>query len=190
MPGLRKAIFLDKDGTLVRDVPYNINPALVEIEPSTIEGLKRFAKEDYMLIVISNQSGVALGLFDERDLLGVWKEINRQLRYHGLTIDAFYHCPHHPDGTVEAYRKTCNCRKPLPGLLFRAAADYQIDLSRSWMIGDILHDVEAGNRAGCRTILIDNGNETEWLQGPYRKPDATVKDLKQASEWVMQHSLV
>jgi len=93
----------------------------------------------------------------------------------------FYYCPHHPDGAVADLRTTCACRKPAPGLLWQAARAEGIDLARSWFIGDILNDVEAGNRAGCRTILLNNGHETEWVASPLRVPWAVAPDLDAAA---------
>ena len=172
---MNKAVFIDKDGTLITDVPYNVKPELIKLEPGAGETLQRLQKAGYLLILISNQAGVALGYFNEKDLTPVSKVIQHLLRPYSVRISAFYYCPHHPQGTVEPYNKGCHCRKPEAGMLLQAAADLKIDLSQSWMIGDILNDVEAGNRAGCQTILIDNGGETEWLPGPNRTPHFTVK---------------
>src|SRR5205085_6378312 len=96
-----------------------------------------------------------------------------------------YHCPHHPDGTVERYARACACRKPQPGLLLRAARDHDLDLARSWLVGDILDDVEAGRRAGCRTVLLDNGHETEWVLTPERLPHHIACDLAQAADLIL-----
>jgi D-glycero-D-manno-heptose 1,7-bisphosphate phosphatase len=103
----------------------------------------------------------------------------------GLVLDAFYYCPHHVKGVVSEYIKECDCKKPEPGLLYEASYHLGIDLKSSWIIGDILNDVEAGKRAGCRSILLDRGNETEWLTGKYRVPDFTVSSLQEAAEKIM-----
>ena len=99
----------------------------------------------------------------------------------GGRIAGFYFCPHHPDGTVPRYAVDCFCRKPQPGILLKAAREREIDLRASWLIGATLHDVEAGNRAGCRTLLIDNGTETEWRLGPRRVPTRIAPDLHAAA---------
>jgi histidinol-phosphate phosphatase family protein len=99
----------------------------------------------------------------------------------GAAIEGVYWCPHHPQGIVAEFTRVCECRKPAPGMLLRAAREHRLDLSRSWFIGDILDDVEAGRRAGCRSVLIDNGNETEWLRGPGREPDTVVRDMHEAA---------
>jgi D-glycero-D-manno-heptose 1,7-bisphosphate phosphatase len=102
-----------------------------------------------------------------------------------VPLAGFYCCPHHPEGTTAAYAVTCSCRKPAPGLILQAARDKDLDLVRSWMVGDILDDVEAGRRAGCSTILIDNGNETEWQLTDERRPRYLATDLTHAAEIVV-----
>jgi D,D-heptose 1,7-bisphosphate phosphatase len=177
----RRAIFLDKDGTLVDDVPYNVDPDLISLAPNAAEGLRLFSRLGYALLVVSNQSGVARGHFSEDALDPVWQRLDELLAAEGVQLDGYYYCPHHPAGSIAAYARACDCRKPEPGLLLRAAAEHDVELQTSWMVGDILHDVEAGRRAGCRTILIDNGNETEWQRGPLRTPDIRVPDLHAAA---------
>jgi D,D-heptose 1,7-bisphosphate phosphatase len=182
---LRPAIFLDKDGTVVRDVPYNADPTLIELAPGAVEGLRALSAAGYGLIVISNQSGVAHGYFAEPALDGVERRLQELLSEHGIRLDAFYYCPHHPNAAIERYRQVCECRKPAPGLVLRAASEHRIDLARSWFIGDILTDVEAGRRAGCRTALIDNGNETLWHFSPDRMPDVFAADLADAATMIL-----
>ena len=177
----RKAVFLDKDGTLVNDVPHNVDPALVMLSPNATEGLRLFSRLGYMLLVVSNQAGVARGFFPESALEAVWRRIDHLLAVEDIQLDGYYYCPHHNEGTIGEYAQDCHCRKPLPGMLLQAAAEHDIDLDASWMVGDILHDVEAGKRAGCKAILIDNGNETEWDLTPSRIPDLTAPDLHGAA---------
>lgn len=179
--GAGRAIFLDKDGTLVEDVPYNVDPDRIALAGGAAEGLRRFARMGYRLLVVSNQPGVALGRFRESALVPVHARLARLLAEEGVVLDGFYYCPHHPQGRVRPYGYTCDCRKPLPGMLLRAAAELGLDLASSWMVGDILDDVEAGRRAGCRTILLDNGNETEWQLAPLRMPDLIVPNLHAAA---------
>lgn len=183
---MNKAIFIDKDGTLIEDVPYNIDPDKIKLYPEVGSALKHLKKAGFRLVVISNQAGVAKGLFKEEDLEEVEKVLAKMLERYNVVLDSFYYCPHHIEGKVEEYAIDCSCRKPKAGLLTKAAADLNIELSKSWMLGDILNDVEAGNRAGCKTILIDRGNETEWLINEYRKPDFTVKDMKEASKKIRE----
>jgi D-glycero-D-manno-heptose 1,7-bisphosphate phosphatase len=180
-----KAVFLDKDGTLIRNLPYNVNPRFIELAPFAGEGLRLMQQLGYTLFIVSNQAGVAMGRFEERALDAVWRRLEVLLRQEGVQLTQCYYCPHHPEGIVRPYTRVCDCRKPGPGLLLRAAAQHDIDLAQSWMIGDILNDVEAGRRAGCRSIMIDNGNESEWELTPARVPDAFVTDLREAA-WLIE----
>ncbi|WP_250493374.1 HAD-IIIA family hydrolase [Caballeronia sp. GAWG1-1] len=178
---LRPAVFLDKDGTLLDDVPYNVDPLKMRLAPGAVNALALFARMDVPVVVISNQSGVALGKFDEAALADVERTLHELAARAGARLAGVYFCPHHPQGTVAKYRKICECRKPAPGMIERAARDLGLDLARSWFVGDILDDVEAGHRAGCRAVLIDNGNETLWQRGPLREPDAIAKDMHEAA---------
>jgi D-glycero-D-manno-heptose 1,7-bisphosphate phosphatase len=182
---MNKAIFLDKDGTLIPDIPYNIDPKKIILQDNAVPGLKKLQDDGFIFIVISNQSGVAREYFRENKLLAVVNKIQELFILNNLKLDGFYYCPHHPEGTSPGYNIDCSCRKPAPGLLLKAGTDHQINLKNSWMIGDILNDVEAGNRAGCKTVLIDNGNETEWLRGQYRNPDLTCKTINEAAEQIL-----
>jgi D-glycero-D-manno-heptose 1,7-bisphosphate phosphatase len=181
-----KAVFVDKDGTLIQDVPYNVDPNLVHPLPFAAEGLKILQKHGYKLFIISNQSGVAKGLFSESSLSLVFDKLQEWLSYYDVKLDGFYYCPHDRAGVVEAYAKDCNCRKPADGLFQRAALERNIDLESSWMIGDILDDVEAGNRAGCRSILINNGNETLWQLNRNRIPFSMADNLYAAAFTILE----
>jgi D-glycero-D-manno-heptose 1,7-bisphosphate phosphatase len=184
---VRKAIFLDKDGTLIPDVPYNVDPNKISISPNTIDGLIALQQEGFILLIISNQSGIARGFFDHDALLDVEHKIQSLLHEHGLSLAGFYYCPHHPEGDIAVYSIDCSCRKPKPGLILEAGLDHQIDLSQSWLIGDILHDIEAGHRAGCKAILINNGNETAWEMNADRIPEAMVQTIDEAAWYILNH---
>ena len=179
------AVFLDKDGTLVEDVPFNVDLEKLRIYPEVPAGLVALQAAGYKLIVVSNQPGIAHGYFDDAAVDRVGKELRRRLDARGIEITAFYYCPHHPQGRRDDYAVECNCRKPAEGLLYRAADEHGIDLEGSWMVGDILNDVEAGNRAGCRTVLIDRGNETEWVAGKWREPHHVASDMIEASRRIL-----
>ena len=181
-----KAVFIDKDGTLIRDIPFNVDPELISLEQGAGEGLKQLSESGYLLIVVSNQSGVALGYFREQDLAAVDSRIQDLLTPYKVQIDAFYYCPHSMAGIIKEYAIACDCRKPGAGLLLQAAKDFDIDLQGSWMIGDILHDVEAGRRAGCRTVLVNNGHETEWEVTGWRKPDHIAAHIAEAAGIICQ----
>lgn len=176
------AVFLDKDGTLLEDVPYNVDPARIALAPGAGEGLRMLAATGLPLIVVSNQPGVALGYFSKEALDAVAMRLGELFALHGATLSGFYFCPHAPaaDGGIH-----CACRKPADGLLRQAAAAHSLTLEGSWMIGDILNDVEAGRRAGCQTILIANGNETLWQPGPLRVPDYIVGRFDEAAAIVI-----
>lgn len=164
------AVFVDKDGTLVTNVPYNVDPERIALAPGAEACISQLCSRGYRVIVVSNQPGAALGLFPEQAL----KDVEQRLRHLLPALHGFYYCPHLPAAG-------CGCRKPAPGMLERAAREHGVRLASSWMIGDILDDVEAGRRAGCRTILLDNGNETEWRLGEARTPHHIARDLSQAA---------
>lgn len=176
-----RAIFLDNDGTLVEDLPHNVDPRRITLCSGAGAALRLLARLDYRFFVVSNQDGVARGQFGEADLEAVHDRLADLLFREQLTLDGFYYCPHHPNGTVARYGIACLCRKPMPGMLTQAAREHDIDLRASWMVGDILHDVEAGSRAGCRTVLVDSGNETEWRLGRHRLPTRVVTDIYAAA---------
>jgi D,D-heptose 1,7-bisphosphate phosphatase len=185
---MKRAVFIDKDGTLVTDVPYNADPAKITLAPFAGMALARLKQAGFLLVLVTNQSGVARGYFPEIMLVGVFNQLNRLLGEEGVRLDDCFYCPHHPQAVVKKYRCSCDCRKPQPGMLLEAAKKHDLDLGQSWMIGDILDDVEAGARAGCRTILLDNGHETLWQPGPCRRPSFTVPTLKAAAATILHHS--
>jgi len=176
------AAFIDKDGTLVEDVPFNVDPDKLRFTAGAVEGLRLLCEAGYRLIVISNQSGIALGRFDAEALTRLAIALRARLAAHGIELHAFHACPHAPGPFG---RPACACRKPEPGLLQEAARRHRIDLTRSWMIGDILDDVQAGHAAGCRTVLLDVGHETQWVPGPLRSPDLVEPDLEAAARAIL-----
>ncbi len=171
----RPAIFIDKDGTLVEDVPYNVDPARLRFTPRAAEALRLWRDAGYHLVVITNQCGLGRGLFDRTALSRLHDALAARLAREGVALDAFFACPH-PDALG------CGCRKPRAGLLREAARALNIDLERSWMVGDILNDVEAGHRAGCRSVLLDVGHETEWQHNVWRTPEHRCTDLLDAAQ--------
>src|SRR4051812_10798887 len=176
------AVFIDKDGTLVEDVPYNVDPTKLRLTAGAVEGLRLLSGAGYRLIVISNQSGIALGRFDATALVRLAQALRANLAAHGIELHAFHACPHAPGPFG---RPACLCRKPEPGLLHEAARRHRVDLARSWMIGDILDDVQAGHAAGCRSVLLDVGHETQWMPGPLRSPDLVERDLEAAARAIL-----
>lgn len=183
---MKAAVFIDKDGTLIYDLPYNVDPERIELREGVAEALQTLRARNYDLVLVSNQSGVALGHFEERALNKVWERLRVLLNESGAELDAVYYCPHHPQGAVAPYSIACDCRKPAAGLLERAAADRGIDLEASWMVGDILDDIEAGRRAGCRTVLLDVGSETEWQRSPLRTPHHVARDFHEVVNHILE----
>lgn len=146
---LEPAIFLDRDGTLIEDVGYLSRIEQIKLLPGAAQAVRQFNQSGRRVILVTNQSGVARGLFPESRIHEVHAHLQMLLHQQSARIDACYYCPHGPDDA-------CCCRKPKPGMLFRAAREQGIDLARSWMIGDKPSDVEAGQAAGCKAILFQS----------------------------------
>jgi D-glycero-D-manno-heptose 1,7-bisphosphate phosphatase len=151
---LRRAIFLDRDGTLNVDTGYVSRPQDVHIVEGAAEGAKLLAEAGYMLVIVSNQSGIARGMMTQAQADSVDERLLALLAQRGVSVQATYRCPHLPTGSVAAFAMDCDCRKPKPGMILQAAREHGIDLAASWMIGDGARDVEAGLAAGCRAILL------------------------------------
>ncbi|MHB8730458.1 MAG: D-glycero-alpha-D-manno-heptose-1,7-bisphosphate 7-phosphatase [bacterium] len=176
----RRAVFVDRDGVLIKEVNHLTASSQIEILPGVPESLRRLRDAGWAVVVITNQSVVARGMVTEAGLREIHRALESQLRSRGATLDAIYYCPHHPEGAVASYRVACDCRKPAPGLLLRAAADLGIDLGASVMVGDAPSDIEAGRRAGCRTVLLRAAGET-GASGA----DHVAADLAAAADWVL-----
>ncbi|MDQ3965689.1 MAG: HAD-IIIA family hydrolase [Actinomycetota bacterium] len=164
-----KAVFLDRDGTLIVNRHYGSDPNEIELLDGVVEGLVALRKAGYKLFLVSNQSGVARGYFDERTVARMHGRLQKMLDRHGAALDGLEYCPHHPEGVAPPYAVECSCRKPAPGMLRRAARKHGVNLSASWMVGDIEADIEAGRRAGARTILV--GPETSLTPPDFRAED-------------------
>ena len=157
LPPERRAVFVDRDGTLNFEVGFMRRMDQLVVLPGVVEGLRLLADAGYVFIVVSNQSGVARGLFDERRVRRINNRLRRMLRRAGIRIAAFYYCPYYIRAKVRRYRRDSPDRKPAPGMLLKGAARFGIDMSRSWLIGDRRGDIEAGYAAGCRTVLVRSG---------------------------------
>ena len=153
---MKRAVFLDRDGTINIEKEYLYQTADFEFIPGTPKAIRLLNQAGFMVVVVTNQSGVARGYYTEEDVENLHRHIDRELERFGAHIDAWLYCPHHPAGRGR-YALPCDCRKPLPGMLQEAAACYDIDMANSTMIGDKLADIEAGTAAGCRTILVRTG---------------------------------
>lgn len=174
-----RAIFLDRDGTLVEARHYPSRPEQLVLCAGIGPELAALQAAGFRLTVITNQSGIAHGYFTEADLAAMHLHLRRQLVRLGVWLDAIYACPHHPDGTVAPFNTACDCRKPAPGMLLRGADELDVDLTWSWVVGDILDDIEAGHRAGCRAVLVDHGTESIPAT-PARTPTAIARDTRHA----------
>jgi D-glycero-D-manno-heptose 1,7-bisphosphate phosphatase len=173
------AVFFDRDGTLIHDPGYLNHPDQVQVVEGAAEALKEFQVLGYNTVVASNQSGVARGIVTVEMLERIHDRLRELLAVKGATLDAIYYCPYHPDGVVPEFCKESDWQKPRPGMLLAAAQEMDIDLRRSWMIGDSDRDVEAGRNAGCKTILISSAH-SETGHRHESKPDFVAVNLREA----------
>ncbi len=180
----RAAVFLDKDGTLIEDVPYNVDPRLIRFTPGAVEGLQLLRDAGMPLVLVSNQQGLASGQISAAGFARMRSALEKLLRHAGVELAGFHVCPHQ---AARIPGLGCACRKPQPGMLRAAALELGLDLKSSWMVGDILDDIEAGRRAGCRTVLVDCGNETEWKLSPLRAPHYRCATLLDAARRILDN---
>lgn len=192
---MNKALFLDRDGIInelvyypeagIADTPVNASQLrLILGIDKLINDAKRLG---FLIIAISNQPSIGFKKIKEKDFKSIEKKITELLLTKGVSLTTSYYCFHHPFAKLSKYKKNCTCRKPKTGLFKKAAKDFNIDLSKSWMIGDGVNDIKAGKKAGCKTILLANINSTENLriiekQLDKTKPDFIVKNLLEASD--------
>ncbi len=173
------AVFFDQDGTLIRDPGCVSHPDQVELLDGAAEAVKEMQLLGYKTVVVSNQPGVAKGILTEETLEQIHGRLRELVAHKGASLDAIYYCPFHPDGAVPKYRQDSDWRKPKPGMLLAAAGELDIDLTRSWMVGDSLRDTEAGRSAGCKTILISSGHASPETNDKNR-PDHVAVNLREA----------
>jgi D-glycero-D-manno-heptose 1,7-bisphosphate phosphatase len=181
---MKRAVFLDRDGTINVEKDYLYQIKDFEFIPGVPEAIKRLNEADFLVIVVTNQSGVARGYYAEEDVESLHRHIANELKSYGAHVDAWFYCPHHSAGRG-SYALPCNCRKPLPGMLHEAACRYDIDLDNSIIIGDKIADIEAGMAAGCRTYLVRTGygKKEEPLVG---LPTTVCDDLLSAVTTLLQ----
>ncbi|MHC4574972.1 MAG: D-glycero-alpha-D-manno-heptose-1,7-bisphosphate 7-phosphatase [Planctomycetota bacterium] len=182
-----KAIFLDRDDTLIEDPGYISHPDQVKLLDGVAQALAELKNLGYKLIIVSNQAAVARGIVTEKVLGEIHDRLKQLLAEKGAYLDQIYYCPYHPDGTVAKYRKNSHWRKPNPGMLLAAAEKIDIDLSRSWLIGNNRHDVEAGLQAGCKTILVSNSLRTNQMELGGPTPDYRAVNMKEAVNIIKKH---
>lgn len=183
----RRAVFLDRDGTLHVEKGYLCRIEDVEFYPGVFRAIRQLRNAGFLVVVVTNQSGVARGYFTITEVNLLHRHIQAFMKRQGAGIDAFYVCPHHPDG-VPPFRETCMCRKGNAGLLLQAAADFDIDLSASFMIGDKVSDMEAAKNAGCRSLLVLTGHGRQTLQRISAERLPAFSDLPGAVEYILSLS--
>jgi D-glycero-D-manno-heptose 1,7-bisphosphate phosphatase len=188
--GQRGAVFLDRDGTLIEEVGYLDRPDRVELYPWSAAAVRALNLAGFRVFIASNQSGIARGFFTEATVDAVHAHISELLAAGGARIDAYYYCPHHPDGKVPEYARVCTCRKPGPGLIERAVRDHGIDPARSFVVGDRWLDIGLARRVGARGVLVRTGyGVTEEERPPEGlSADGVVDNLVGAASWILRHS--
>jgi D-glycero-D-manno-heptose 1,7-bisphosphate phosphatase len=186
----RIAAFLDRDGTMIEEVGYLDRPERIVLYPWTIDAIRALNRAGIRVVMVSNQSGIARGFFDEDMLARIHDDLAARLAEGGAHVDAYYYCPHHPDGRVPQYARSCDCRKPGRGLIDRAVAAFGIEPSRSVTVGDRWVDVSLARTVGAAGILVRTGyGAVEETRPPGGlAADAVVDNLVQAASWILSHA--
>ena len=189
----RPAVFIDRDGTLTEEVGYVNHPRRIRLLPRSAEAIRRLNAAGIPAVLVTNQAGIARGYFSAHVLRLTNEEMTRQLKEAGARLDGVYVCVHHPTEGVPPYRLDCDCRKPRPGMLERAARELGLDLAASTMIGDKAVDLEAGRAVGASGVLVRTGygeGDWEFRRDSFRvPPDHVAEDLLDAVEWVLARRL-
>jgi D-glycero-D-manno-heptose 1,7-bisphosphate phosphatase len=188
----RGAVFLDRDGTVNEEVGYLRDLEKFKLIPGAATAIRRLNEAGLPVVLVTNQSGVARGYFPESLVHDAHERLDAMLRAEGARLDGVYYCPHHPTAGNSSYTVVCDCRKPATGLLDRAARDLNLDLRQSFMVGDKWSDVELGQRAGARTILVRTGFAADdpgnVRPDHVRDPDFIARDLATAVEWILKNN--
>jgi D-glycero-D-manno-heptose 1,7-bisphosphate phosphatase len=185
---LNRGVFFDRDGTINEEVCYLSHEDQLKLIDGTAEAIKSLKKAGFKIIIFSNQAGVARGYFSEQTLNRIHQVMADMLRAQGAHLDAIYYCPHHPTAGIGFYRMDCDCRKPKPGMLERAARELKIDLSRSFVVGDKISDLEAGYAVGCRGVLVRTGYglQAEKKFSNYKfQPHHVAANIFEAARWIL-----
>jgi D-glycero-D-manno-heptose 1,7-bisphosphate phosphatase len=187
---MKRAVFLDRDGTLIEESGYLDRLERLFFFPYSVDAVRLLNRAGFAVVIITNQAGIARGIVKESFVEEAHRHIAQRLEAGGAKIDAFYYCPHYPEGTVAEYRVTCDCRKPQPGLLLRAAADLNLDLEHSFVVGDRWHDLAAGQAVGASGVLVRTGLgwRDEAAPHPGTVPDAIVDNLMDAAAWILEQT--
>jgi D-glycero-D-manno-heptose 1,7-bisphosphate phosphatase len=189
----RRAVFIDRDGTISEEVGYVNHPSRYRVFPYAAEAIKQLNEAGWLAVLITNQAGVARGYFTEEVIGAVHTLLAQELERGGARLDAIYYCPHHPSVGEPPYRFDCDCRKPRPGLIRRAAVELDIDLAASWMIGDRYSDTELARNAGTRAALVLSGygrGEWEYQRAAWRhQPDLVAENLLEAVRTITEKNV-
>jgi D-glycero-D-manno-heptose 1,7-bisphosphate phosphatase len=185
---VKPAVFLDRDGTLLQEGNYVDRLERLEFFPYTVDAVRTLNQAGFAVVIVTNQSGVARGMYPEEFVGEAHRHIEEKLNAGGARVDGYYYCPHHPEGSVEALRQDCECRKPKPGQILQAASELDLDLGRSFMVGDRWKDIEAGRAAGVRTILVRTGYGREAESTEAMGDTVVVDNLIQAAAWILRQS--
>ena len=189
----RPAVFIDRDGTLTEEVGYVNHPRRIRLLPRSAEAIRRVNAAGVPVVLATNQAGIARGYFSPQVLRLTNEEMTRQLKEAGARLDGVYVCVHHPTEGAAPYRLECDCRKPKPGMLHRAARELGLDLAASTVIGDKASDLETGRAVGAAAVLVLTGygaGDWEYRRDTFRvPPDHVAEDLLDAVEWVLAHRL-
>lgn len=184
---MKRAVFLDRDGTICQDRGYQYDPAAIDLLPGAAEALQALRSAGFALVLISNQSGIARGYFTIGQLEEFQQALNLRLSGFGLKLDGEYYCPHLPQAPLAEYELDCECRKPRPGMIHRAARELGLDPCRSFMIGDKESDMQAGRQAGCRTVrLISSGEPGAAAVPPSPETDFVANSWADAVQWILR----
>ena len=183
---MNRAVFLDRDGVITQEPPYYAHKlSQLELLPKSADAIRLLNEKEFLVVVACNQAGIAHGYYREEDAILFNQAMKDNLAREGARIDAVYYCPHHPEARIERYRVNCNCRKPEPGMLTRAGKELSLNLKQSFMVGDKLSDIEAGKRAGCKTIMVKIGQGFEELKAKHVECDYIADDLYDAVKHII-----
>jgi D-glycero-D-manno-heptose 1,7-bisphosphate phosphatase len=185
-----RAIFVDRDGTMIEDVGYLDRLERLKLFPYTIDALRLLSRAGFKVVVVTSQNGVAQGMLTEAFLAEAHGHLSKLFEAAGAKVEGYYYCPHSPHATVERYRTDCECRKPKPGMILAAAREHALDLATSFVVGDRWRDVEMGVGAGTKAVLVETGyGRTEAPRRPATMPDVPiVANLIEAAGWILRNA--
>jgi D-glycero-D-manno-heptose 1,7-bisphosphate phosphatase len=189
---MKRAVFMDRDGTISEEVGYINHPSRFRVFPHSADAVRLLNEQGWLAIVVTNQAGVARGYFSEEMIHEIHDQLKRDLENAGARLDAIYYCAHHPSVGEPPYRQDCDCRKPKPGLILKAAREFDIDLAQSWMIGDRYSDIELARNAGVNSAFVLSGygrGEWEHQRAEWKEePDLVSGDLLGAVQTIVERS--